>query len=325
MIRGWTRAALLASVALGAGGCSALLDWNDFSGGDDGGTVATCAAPQQCTAAAPAGWSGPVELYTAPTGQGAPPACGSGFDSTPAFDGNGDLSAPPVSCSPCSCGVATGVTCVAPAMTFYLDDSCGTPISTMIPSSTCTPTTLGAMSVTVGLPTASAGACAALGGMATATTATWGTVARACVPSASPASGGCDPGQVCAPAASSPFSTRGCVVQSGVASACPAGFPAGPQVFYSGLDDQRACSACTCSPPNGGACTIDSPAIETGCLASTGTLSAPSACMSFTGPVPVKLIAQPTLVDAGVCALTGGGAPSGMADGTGAMSFCCAL
>ena len=96
-------------------------------------------------------------------------------------------------------------------------------------------------------------------------------------------------------------------------------------MFYAGLDDTRACSACTCTPPKGGACTIASPAIETGCLASTGTLSAPSACMSFTGPEPVKLVAAPTLVDAGACALTGGGTPSGAATGTGAMSFCCAL
>ncbi|HEY6461804.1 MAG TPA: hypothetical protein VIY73_16680, partial [Polyangiaceae bacterium] len=98
----------LALLIAPAGGCSVLLDWNDFSGGvasgDDGGPGAdaksdtgdngdaavdgtgtdappegaptTCSSGMQCVAAPPSGWSGPVALYTGPSTAGSAPACG---------------------------------------------------------------------------------------------------------------------------------------------------------------------------------------------------------------------------------------------------------
>jgi hypothetical protein len=353
VIRRWTQAVLLAGGVVGAAGCSALLDWNDFSGGlGDGGAAdasnadasvegstadtgsdgaaetappTACGAAMQCETSATAGWVGPVELYVAPAAQGAPPSCGTGFAATSVFDGNAGLTAPPPTCSACSCGGVTGVTCTSPVMTFYVDDSCATPpYGTMTLSTSCTPTTyLGASAVTVSAPAASGGTCTTTGGTATITAPAWATVARACGPSSAPLSGTCASGEVCAPAPASPFSASECVMQGGVATACPAGYPSGPQVFYAGVDDERGCSSCECASPTGATCTIAAGAVDTDCLGSGGTLSAPSPCTAFSPPDPVKLNSSPTVADAGSCTLSGGGAPMGVANGSDATSFCC--
>lgn len=349
MIGRWTRAVLLAGGLLGAAGCSALLDWNDFSGGlgDGGGkdgttgaegsvegsagdtgsdapadtTPTSCGAAMQCATSAPAGWTGPVELYVAPLAQGAPPACGAGFDATPVFDGNGDLTASPATCSACSCGAVSGESCDGPVMSFFFDSSCSPPaIGTQTVTSSCEPTSIAAQSVTVAAPLPSGGMCATIGGVATTTPPTWGQVARACAPTSTPA-GSCPGGEVCAPAPASPFSTSTCVLQTGTATTCPSAYPTGPQVFYAAVDDERTCSACLCGAPTGAQCTIASPAI-TNCIG--GSLNAPNACAAFAGPSPVTLASTPTLTSAGTCAVTaGGGAPTGMATGTTPTSFCC--
>ena len=354
MSRRGTCTVLLTVGLLGAGGCSALLDWNDFSGGlgDGGGTdgsfadgsveggggeggsdapadstPGTCGTGMQCATSAPAGWTGPVELYVAPVAQGAPPSCGAGFAATPVFDGNaGVLTAPPATCSTCSCGAVAGVTCTPPVMTFYLDNSCATPpYGTLTLSTSCTQTLtdVPAVAVTVSAPAPSGGSCATMGGTATSTAPAWGTGARACAPSSTPASGGCNPDAVCAPEPASPFATGECVMQMGAATACPAGYPSGPQVFYAGIDEGRGCSSCQCANPTGTTCTIASPAIDIQCPTAGGTLSAPSTCTAFTPPDTVKLASSPMVADAGSCALTGGGAPTGAATGASPTSFCC--
>jgi hypothetical protein len=338
---------LLVAGLVGMAGCSALLDWNDFSGGlgDGGGTEGghadgsvegsggdtgsdapadttpvACGNDMQCTAAAPSGWTGPVELYMAPVAPGAPPACGAGFDATPVFDGNALLTAPPPACSACSCGAVTGETCDGPVMTLYFDSSCQNPAGTQTVTSSCEPTTL-AQSVTVAAPVASGGTCAIDGGVATTTPPTWGNVARACAPT-STVTGSCPSGEVCGQTPASPFSSSACIMQPGVATACPQAYPTGPQVFYAGIDDARTCSACQCGAPTGAQCTIGSPAISN-CIG--GSLNAPNACVAFTGPEPVVLATNPVLASAGTCAVTaGGGAPSGMASGSSPTSFCCA-
>ncbi len=344
---------LLAAGLLGTAACSALLDWNDFTGGvgdggaDDGShadgsvegstgdtgsdapadtTPMACGTAMQCTASAPTGWTGPVELYVGPVAQGGAPSCGAGFEAAAVFDGNGGmLTAPLPTCSACGCGGAMNVTCTPPIMTFYVDTSCASPpFGTQTLSSSCSPTTyLGASAVTVSAPTATGGTCSTTGGTATITAPAWATVARACAPSSAPASGGCPSGELCAPGPASPFSSAECVMQPGSATACPAGYPSGPQVFFSGVDDNRGCSACACTGPTGGTCTIASPAIDTGCPTTGSTLSAPSACTAFMPPDTVKLASQPTVTGPGSCTLSGGGAPMGTAAGSGPTSFCC--
>ncbi|HEY8089589.1 MAG TPA: hypothetical protein VIF09_17135 [Polyangiaceae bacterium] len=330
-------------------GCSVLLDWNSLTGGAGSGTDAaadtaadtaagetgpdspsesaptTCAGSMSCVAAPPAGWSGPVELYTGTTAQGAPPACGPGFAATPAFDGNAGLTAPSSTCTSCGCSSPAGGSCAGPVITFYIDSSCGTEVpiqGTQTVTSSCSATNPVAQSLEVAAPVATGGTCAGTGGTATTPPAAWSRVARACSPSSTAAGGVCGSGRVCAPVPGSAFSTSACVLQAGVATACPPSYPAGPQVFYSGLDDQRACSACQCSAPTGATCTIGTPAI-TSCIDST-TLGAPNACTALSNPDTFKLASTPTLSSPGSCSVSGGGAPAGNATPNGATSFCCA-
>jgi len=346
--------ALLASlvfVVAAAGstvGCSALLDWSDFSGGtgeagadgagggdasahDAAGNDApasTCGLA--CETAPPAGWAGPVALSVTPSSQGAAPACGSGFDATPAFDGFAGLTFTPPTCSTCSCGSGAGVTCTGPTMSFFVDSACSTAAaSPMTVSSTCVTTPFAAQYATLSSPTATGGTCASSGGAPTAAAPTWATVARACAPSAAPTGDGCTAGQVCAPAPAAPFSSRACVMQAGMATACPPEYPDGPQVFFSSVDDQRGCTPCECAGPTGAQCTIAAPAVDISvtpsCSVSAGSLDAPSPCVMFQGLEFVNLASPLTLGNPGTCALTGGGAPTGVATQSGPTSFCCGL
>jgi hypothetical protein len=339
--------AAIACAFAGAPGCSLLLDWNDFSGGGDSGAgdsstdttgtsdghpgadspldgvadgpPATCSGNGQCVAAAPSGWTGPVELFVAPSGT--PPSCGAGFDATPAFDGNGGLTAAAPTCTACGCGGPTGASCSGPFMSFYVDDSCGTPsIDQQEVTAQCEPTVPIAASVQVGEPVLTAGSCAPTGGTPSIPAVVWSQVARACTPVSTAPSGTCDSGQICTASPVGGFTASACVLQPGVATSCPSGYPTGPQVFYSGVDDERACSACTCGAPTGAACSIGIPAVSN-CVDGT-TLDAGPDCSAFTGGDLVKL-GSPVTLNAGSCAVSGGGAPGGVATGTGGTSFCC--
>lgn len=330
--------------------CSVLLDWSDFTGGtgeagadaavgafdagghdaagnpDSDGSVTTCSLT--CETAPPPGWTGPVALSVTPASQGAAPPCGAGFDATPAFDGYADLTASAPTCSACSCDAPSNVGCSGPTMAFYLEGTCTTPTGNPLTvSSSCSTTPFTAQGVTLTGPAAAGGTCPSSGGALTAATPTWGQVARACGPSSAPAQDSCGAGQVCAPSPSAPFSSGACVMQAGMATACPAAYPSGPQLFYAGVDDARACTPCACAGPAGGTCSSPTPAVDIAvtpvCAVTMGTLDAPSTCMSFQGLEFVTLASLPTLTDPGTCTLAGGGAPTGTASGAGATSFCC--
>jgi hypothetical protein len=349
--------ALVAACSTAA--CSVLLDWSDFSGGTGGtgdasglvdsstgdatsgadgsggpdgatgdGAPGTCAST--CESAPPAGWAGPLALSVTAASQGAAPACGAGFDATPAFDGFADLTAPAPTCSACACGASSGVTCTGPTMSFFVDTACMTPAGgSLTVSSSCVTTPFEAQSVMLTGPSATGGTCPSTGGALTSSAPSWGQVARACAPSSLPSGDGCDAGQVCAPAPAAPYSTRPCVMQAGTATSCPAGYPGGPQVFYAGVDDGRGCSTCVCTGPTGAQCTAPAPAVDIAvdpsCSVPMGTLDAPSACVAFQGLEFVTLAGTPTVSSAGTCALVGGGDPMGNAIPSGATSFCCQL
>jgi hypothetical protein len=171
------------------------------------------------------------------------------------------------------------------------------------------------------------GACPASGGAASTPALTWGRVSRACAPALTAKRGACGDGQICAPAAAAPYSSRMCILHEGVTDACPdPAYPSGPLVRYRGVADTRGCSACSCTPPAGGACSIASPAIQrfysVPCVGQSGTLPAPSVCTATFGGAPLMLIAAPKLEDAGACA-PDGGKPSGAAVGTEPATLCC--
>jgi hypothetical protein len=353
-----SRLAFLAVATLAAGttACSAILDWSDFTGGSgeggsvEGGTdagldgdattadsstdgpamesgatdsaspdaVVSCGNGGVCAPAAPSGWTGPVSLYAGPS---AAPACSGGASSL--FDGMGDLMAPPATCSSCGCGTANA-SCSDPVVSVYEEmTSCsGTPSSTVTPSASCSTFPIIAASVSVSAP-ALTGSCPPGTSTPTLTPPSWGTQARACPVTGS---SGCSGGASCI--APQLASTSVCVKQPGAATACPSGYPSGPQIFYTGFIEGRGCTACTCSPPGGATCTIASPAIDTfeepGCMMSDLTLSAPTACTQVAGDFSIELVASPMLTGTPSCSVVvGGGMPTGTATGSGATSFCC--
>jgi hypothetical protein len=330
------------AAAAGATACSALLDWSGFTGGaaadaeagspGDGGDandepdvpVVACTGASTCAPTLPTGWTGPLALYVGLPDAGAEPGCPSGFAQAPVFEGSGSLVADPAQCSTCTCGPASGVTCADPVMTLYVDPFCMQSIGSPAPvSSACTPTMLGAFSLTLGGPLPTGGACTPSGSTPTISTPTWGTIARACAP-AMPAL--CPTGAPCAPLPSAPYSPRLCVMEKGSASSCPPAYSFGPQVFYTGVSDARGCAPCSCATPTGGTCTIGSPAVDEykdlGCSTVTAMIDAPSGCTAVTGPDPVQLVSAPMLSAPGSC-VAGGGDSVGAATPTGAMSFCC--
>ena len=95
-----------------------LLDGGQDAGADTATAPGGCALT--CVAAPPSGWSGPYELSETTGGPPAPaPAhCSDGEYPVEVFDGLAIPSAPVAACQ-CSCGPATGSSCVAPTITLY--------------------------------------------------------------------------------------------------------------------------------------------------------------------------------------------------------------
>ena len=209
-------------------------------------------------------------------------------------------------------------------MTFFSDSACSSPCgSPVIPSVGACTTTPPCQAVTISGAMPIGGTCTSSGGAATKPPVTWSRTARACAPAAPPAQGSCSADQVCAPASAAPYSPRLCVMRDGASSSCPApAYPAGPFVYYVGVDDTRACSACACASASGARCSLPSPPLRSYCVGPSGSLSAPSPCSSFNGGTPIMLTGAPKLEDVGSCA-PAGGAPIGGATGAHATSFCC--
>ena len=337
-------AALLAVGAASASACSVLLDWNGLSDaagdggasdatspdGSDGASAeaATCASNTQCVTAPPSGWAGPIALLEAPSTQ-APAPCGACFAATPIFEGHADLTAAAATCAPCGCGTPGNESCTGPVLSFFKEDTCNTPCGTPVTlGPTCTVTDPNCRGVVIGSPSPTGGACAPSGGGATKPPVSWGRFARACAAATTPNGSGCAAGQVCVPPSTSPFGARACVMQPGAATACPVEYPVGPRVYYGDVADGRGCSACTCGGASGGHCTGSASTgaqyIGFPCVARNGDLAAPASCASFQGGESVMLLNAPTLDVVGACAADGG-APTGSAQPSTPMSFCCGL
>jgi hypothetical protein len=286
-------------------------------------TRPTCAGA--CVPPAPAGWSGPIAMYA---GSSAPPACPAPFASTPAFDGHADLVAPAAKCSACSCGAGTGASCGAPAVHFFGSGGC---------TNACAPDLRPTVGACVGFASAiascgdsphvsdtaaapSGGACPPSAQSPAIAPVGWSTTARACETAAALTSNGCDGSDVCAPAAPPGFAPRMCMYKGGDV-ACPATYAA-RSVFYAGAVDTRACSACACAPPSGGACTGAQVAYfdDLACSVADGAVggscqTAPRKATHVrvtSGGAPTGLACQPS-----------GGQPVGGVVASGPSTFCC--
>lgn len=324
-------------------GCSALLDWNGYTGAGtdpfDAGTLddgaphtiygVTCGTDKRCAPVPPASWNGPVALYDGPS-SAPPPACSDPFASAPVYAGHGGLTAPPATCSDCACAAPTGTTCSSPVLTFYSDNACGTacgPPTALDPAACVTPPgSCRAFQVTASAPTG--GGCKASGGDPAILPASFSRTARACAPAVTPDQGTCRTNELCLPSPAPPFEPRFCVSQTGVAAACPgAPYTDGPHVYYGdGITDTRACSACACGGVTGAECTLSVAAgfryLDPSCGTTGIPFAVPTSCAAFQGGSPFRVPGTPELKTVGTCPPTGG-APIGAATGTAPVTFCC--
>jgi hypothetical protein len=343
MIRAWLVPAVAASV-LGTAACGGDA-FTAGSGATDGGTMhdgsppadvvsgsdapidapASCTGDFACVPAAPAGWDGPLELYS---GTVAPPACSTGFTtSVSAYD---LLQASAATCG-CACG-SSDTTCTTPSIEFYDSTTCGTgsPCATEILSpGVCT--TLdetshcpgaAVLDITLVPGNAAFGACTPQPTKKVPPYA-WGLQARSCTPTVAPSQANCASGQTCAPLAGAGFVQELCIGHLGDV-ACPAGAYGVKHVFYTTVVDLRGCTACTCAAPSGGSCDFTVDTYQSTTIACTGgeiSYGQGTMCAGVDQPGDFRLTLTPT---AGSCAASNS-APTGSATPAGAVTVCCPM
>jgi hypothetical protein len=341
----WIAAATLATTLAA---CSAILDWNGYTGGkepkdvtvppedtsddrgssdvaaDDGGpddvfidapALVSCAPGKLC-APLPVEplWNGPFVVFF--SHGGALPACDTSmYAAAPSFEGHAGLTAAAARCT-CSCGAAQGVGCNPPVVTFYSDSTCqtlctGVPNPASLSSCVTTPSCTPTY-LTISAPTANdAGFCPPAAAV-TLPDAGWSSGARACVP-LTPQQGSCGSQQYCLPS-SAPF----CISHSGDVQ-CPSTEPDYPfrYVYYQGFTDGRGCSACSCSSP-GASCKYPpgfTPVFSYGDVAGPGPGCTVPSGNPYFSPAPCTAKASPSDIafglgiEAGIEA--GGCTPSG--------------
>ena len=342
---------------------SVLLDWTGYtSGGQDGGhmhmmsgddvadapddsppddagmiladapPLSSCGTAQLCSPPVPTnapGWSGPYALSLG--AQGSLPACDpTAYQSQPAFEGNYGLKASSPQCG-CSCSRPQGLTCDPPKVTFFSDSMCDAacgagPVNGCLVIPSCG-SSGPANFLEISGATPSASAYCTPDASVVMPPASWNGAARVCQPSTAATKGSCtDPGELCLPA-----STPYCLMFAGDPgdAGCPGDWYVHRHVFYTGIDDQRGCTACTCGAPNGATCSFPNPNLPVGSFDTTCNVPlgqpffAPSPC---TAKVP-STFGLRMVLDASV---EGGACEAGVvvplstgAAGTGATTLCC--
>ncbi|MDP9150768.1 MAG: hypothetical protein M3O36_12630 [Myxococcota bacterium] len=289
-----------------------------------------CSGSYACAPGVPAGWTGPLELYAGPR----PPAsCGPHFLG-PSYMGSADLVAPIPTCG-CQCGAPTGVSCSAPAVSFYpgAGPTCSGPkpaCATLdLVSGVCTRVDTSAncispvSGVTMSSPgsTASGGSCAPLATSAVPV-AGWGTSARACVSAAVTAQADCGAGNLCAPIPNPQYGASLCVSHGGDVTCPTAGYTT-RQLYYGGIDDTRACSPCSCGGVTGTTCAANFDVFTSnsmgGCAASKVTYQTPFSCSPVQQPASFLLTLTPSVGSCRPSVST----PTGVASPVRPTTVCC--
>lgn len=279
--------------------------------GADTGPIATGTCT--CAPAPPQGWQGPVALGESQQGPG--PACDVGL--VTAYRG-GIAPASPPPCTPCACGAPSARARCDVTLTLWNTGACtaGTQCATHALTTNCTQITYcngGSLTSAMRTIPNPVGSCGAPTGGAKPAAA-FAREATACSLPAVPA-GACAADQACAPTPGAGTST--CIRQAGQV-ACPAGPYSVQKIFFGGMDDTRACSACSCNAT----CTGGSTAVyaETACADQLDT-TGPNLCDSLptnTLNGSAKVNTAPTFG----CSATGG-AVSGALTGKDPTTFCC--
>lgn len=285
----------------------------------------SCSGVFACVPAVPAGWSGPLELYS---GTAPPPMCSTDF--TEGMDAHDGLQAPAATCG-CACG-ASATTCQPPKMTFSNAATCGSAVAcaatvltpgacmTLDETGQCPGATI--LDITLAAGTFTTGSCTAQPSR-NVPSSTWGTQARGCISTASPEQADCGSGKICAPAPGTGFDAKLCISHSGDVL-CPGGGYGVKHLFYTSVDDTRDCTACTCGNPTGGSCDFSVAAYPTQnqqCSGNPITYGPGTQCAGVDQPADFRLTLTPT---DGSCA-AGTSTATGTAVAAGPVTVCCPL
>jgi hypothetical protein len=161
----------------------------------------------------------------------------------------------PTACSPCRCAAAGA--CSALSVRTYPTATCAGMPQTAVVSPQCasaTAVTLAPQSSLAISQTAPAGALRCDAKQAQPVHAAFERVVRVCVANQLPAAG-CESGFLCAPPPSRSAKRARCTLAKGTGEAtCPPDYPI-REVLFEGMEDDRSCSACTCSAPTNQKCT----------------------------------------------------------------------
>ncbi|NUP07262.1 MAG: hypothetical protein HOW73_14505 [Polyangiaceae bacterium] len=333
---------------------------NCFTPGDeDNDGAADCADSDcdpdlECIAAIPVGWGayGYAALFRGSTASD--PACPDGTNTDAVYTGNGNLMNTDSECSACDCDNPVGQGCVliddtfgqfeAGLQPFYTRDvPCAIGTANDLNELTlpnpwdfmCTAldTAPGGLSCGGGLPcnrsvksqpaTVTPGTCTPTGGEPSGGEPTWGEGVKAC--RSATTLQGCDAGLTCIPRPPAPFEPRTCIGKVGDHE-CPAGpFTLRSQSF-SGFEDTRECSECTCGDSSGGSCKITlSLHTDTSCTSANPILLQSGSCVDLSGNPTIsgRTASITTPPSGGSCPVTGGGVPSGSVTETNPTTFCC--
>lgn len=338
-------ATFLGATAIVASACSFLVSTNglvgasDADGGDAGadafvggdGSVASdasgdvaalpdvqivdsAAGPCACLPT-PAGWTGPLAVWTGAT---APPSCPTDYPS-PRLDALADLDFGPATCD-CSCGPPTpdGPCPSSFPVQIYGTNQCGaTACDTVTVTGSCAGvqsncTFANGMQAKPTPPTASCTPSADV----RVVPAEWKSKTRTCEIERPPEQGACAADEKCVPLPHAPMEPRPCITMAGDV-ACPPGSYAVRRVFYTSANDTRGCTACTC----GAASTSCSGSI-TECSGSSSPIALPTDCSKLNDPSGIKLTG-PLVLDAGTCTPSAV-QPTGDVAPQGATTVCCA-
>jgi hypothetical protein len=252
--------------------CTKLVENCQNGVDDDKDGLIDCADPDCTTlytcATTPAGWNGPVAVWSGAAGSGPSCAASGGYPSA-AFNANAGLVVPGYTCPACSCTPSGGMFCDDLMFVYDTSTNCANTdpwqaqAFTPGPGCTefelcCSPPTARSAILKDPLPSYVHGSCTATQGTPQFPATSWTTDALGCnaVPTVA---GGCGGGQ-CLPKPTAPFGAKLCIYRAGIAT-CPAGYPnqnpgAGAQ-YYQGVDDNpatggRSCSGCNCAATCGG-------------------------------------------------------------------------
>ena len=299
----------------GAGGATSASDGPSATSGAAGGGGGAIDPTCVCLDGASPGWSGPFTVYTTEAPALPIEACSDGPLHAAYFNGPPG----PAVCKPCTCS-QPAVQCSGPTLLCYNATSCtGTQQdwTAQVSGVSCYSYPEEDLSCRVqGGGSATVGSCAPAGGEKTVSS--WTTTHAVCNAPSAPE--GCAEGTCYL----KPAGARVCIVHDGPLVACPAGdwtqFKA-----YSGQDDQRTCSSCSCGSATGAACGSGTYTFYTDPNCFLAPLNAKTACqqMSPNGSAGESVHYSPgQVVQPGSCPASGG-LPGGTFTGTGDVTLCC--